>query len=667
MIDNPEIFEAELNGLRRMTLDDAELRETRERRTLLRQSIADERSHIAALDKRKDWVSQFDTINTLLMKCQQEAQNAGRQWAALGSERNDVALYQRLMPLRPLYERICTQQDLLARMRNIYNECEQTLQTTRAARDAARSASDVVRQRRIDADEAYRHRVPDINTGYHVEGAVKSLESQLHQAESVLRQSQLVLNSKEKTLREQRQLEAEALKNMEEANTQQKGLGAHSVMLGLYDLVKDKLAAMGKERAANDKLHSQQEAAQRDYLLLQQNIRQRENELALMERERDQYRSQLLLLNQSSDTALDIVRAPIIRDPEETQRQIDKFLSLRTNIRNLEEQLHVTEMEVQAKRTQLDALNTEAAVAESHRLSLEQAMRDSDMEVGSLYADLDNIITLSGWFSEWQRNPDALRARIRELYHNWQNARTRYQELTRSTALLHETLAAAEQGVAESRQQELQQRNERDALRRQLEEYKERLRSMFGESTPAEQEKALLADLNQANERYSEQERTLADAQKAYNKCKSQQNTILNLQERLQESLRRDSAELDLWLENNNVVGQSLLQRSVVEEIFSRKCNWAELQHSIDEADQRRSAAAIRLDEVQRDLATLQRLAAMDHPGSDDTPAIILQRRHESEQRLERFESELLEVEGRLFAHDAALRRIENLQRQKYR
>lgn len=661
-MDNNEIKEAELSGLSRLTLDDAELREARERRMLLRQSVLDEREHIAALDQRKEWAQNFSVATTRLEQAQQQAQSAARVCASYSKERKDLALYDHLAPLRPLYERIVTLQDILARVRDIYNENDQQMQAARLERDAARTDADVARQREIDATEAHHRRLADINAGYHIEGTISALESQLRQSETILRQLQLTLSSKEKDLHEMRVQEAESIRLTEAANTQLKGLSAHSVMLGLYDLVKDKLSAMGKERAVNDKLHSQQASAQRERDMLLQSIRQREGEKSAIERERDEYRSQLLLLNQSADTVLDIVRAPIIRDDSETQRQLDKFLGLRSHIRQMEEQLQVAELQLAAKRTQLEELNTEAAVANSHRLTIEQAMRESDTEVASLYTDLDKIITLSGWFTEWQRNPDALRARISELYHSWQNARTSYSENTRSSALLRESLSAAEQGVAEARQQEIQQRNVRDSIRRELEDQRERLRATFGETSPSELEKSLSADLEQAIAASKEAAERLIVARKIYNQAKSRQEIILQLQQRLQERVRQENARFDLWIENNNS-NSTLLQRSIVEEVFRTETNWDDVRRRLVEADITQAVTNARLEAAQRALGELQCDAATDKPGPDDAPAHIYQQRVEASRRLESFEADLLEVEGLLYAHNRALYKMEILQR----
>ncbi|MCQ2267041.1 MAG: hypothetical protein MJZ40_04945 [Bacteroidaceae bacterium] len=661
-MDTNEIKEAELSGLRRLTLDDSELRETRERRVLLHQSVLDEREHLAALDRRKEWVQNFNMATSRLEQAQQQAQSASRVCASYSKERKDLALYDHLAPLRPLYERILTLQELLTRVRDIYNENDQQRQAARLERDAARTAADVARQREVDATEAHHRRLADINAGYHIEGTISALEGQLRQSETILRQLQLTLSDKEKSLREIRAQEAESIKLTEAANTQLKGLSAHSVMLSLYDLVKDKLSAMGKERAANEKLHSQQASAQREREMLLQSMRQREGELTAIEHERDEYRSKLLLLNQSADTVLDIVRAPIIRDDSETQRQLDKFLGLRSHIRQIEEQLQVAELQLAAKRTQIEELNTEAAVSNSHRLAIEQAMRESDTEVASLYSDLDKIITLSGWFTEWQRNPDALRARISELYHNWQDARTSYAEHARSSTLLRSSLAAAEQGVSEARQQEIQQRNVRDSIRRDLEDQRERLRATFGELTPSELEKSLSTDLDQALSASKEAAERLSAAQKVYNKSKSRQEIILQLQQALQEKLRQESAQLDLWIENHNS-NSILLQRSIVEEAFRTENNWDDTRRRLTEADITEAVTNARLELAQRVLGDLQRDAATDKPGPNDAPAQIYQQRIESQRRLESFEADLREVEGQLYAHNRALYKMEILQR----
>lgn len=666
-METPEILQAELKSLGLLTMEETDLREARERRILLQQSIEDERGRISDIERRREWTLRFDALNTMLLRHQQEAQNASRAWASAGAERTNLELWDRLLPVRPLYERIQTLQDVLTRLRELYNVADADMQRMKTERDAARSAADVARQRLADSKTALSARVSDFKVGYHIEGVINALDKQLKQSESALQQLQLTLNEKERKLQDIRQQEASAIKQTEEANTQVQGLSAHSVMLGMYDLVKDKLSAMGKERQLNEKLHMQQAEAQRQKEMMQMSLRQHEGELTMLQREYDRCRSQLLILNQSCDTVLDVVRAPIIRDEEETRRHLDSFLDMRTKIRRLEEQLQIADLQRQAKREQLEKLATEAAVADSHRLALEQAMRESDTEVGSLYADLDKIITLSGWFTEWQHNPDALRSRISNLYHEWQNSRTRYAESSRNMAQLRSSLSAAEQSLAEARQQEIQQRNMRDGLRRQLEDQREKLRAAFGDKTPEETETTLYEDFHQATALYEAAGKKLDAIQKDYSGSKGRVETLKGLQDKLQEILRNEGARLDLWLHNSNEDGKSMLQRPVMEEVFASQCDWKRLRLQLAELDIRREGCNVRLEASEREMNEIQRAAGINKPSEEDTPVLLLQKRHEAEQRLEKFQTELREIEGKIYAHDLARRKMDNLRVQSGR
>lgn len=664
-MDTPETYVSKIEGLRLLTLEDCELRELRERRNLLIQSIADERQNLNAISRRKDWTQRFSVISTLLLQHQQEAQNASRAWATCSSDLAQLQLHDSLLTLRPTYDRIKTLQDMLAAVREQNNKEEQTKLTIQAERDAALAAHNVAVQRCNDAKEALKLRVGDISTGYHIEGTIQSLERQLRQSEQTLRQLQLSLNDKNQSLQETRQKEAAAIKEKEESNTKLQGLSAHSVMLGLYDLIKDKLAAMAKERGINEKLHAQQNTARHEREMLQFSIRQRENELTMLENERNQFKSQLLLLNQSADTALDIVRAPIIRDNTETQRQLDNFLDLRNKIRQTEEQIQITELQLSSKRTHLDELHTESAVSQSLLLSIENDMRESDTELGSLYADLDKVITLSGWFTEWQQNPDALRSRISDLYHKWRNARTSFSENSRNVELLHQSLKTAEQSVAEIQQLELQQRNQRDALRRELEDQKERLRAVFGEQTPGELEKQLNTELLNATANLESTIDALHSTQKEYNLCSGRIEALLSLQHNLQDKIQHLSSEFDLWLENNNQIGHTILQRAIVEEVFTSTTNWPTLRQHIGSAQLQDSIARTRLEDTQRELNMLQRAAGADQPGPEDSAEQLLMQQHDSSKRLEKFETELAHINAVLGAHEQANSKIEFLQRNR--
>lgn len=662
-MDNPDIIKAELNGLRRMVMEDVDLRETRERIGLLRQCIAEEQQQIQRIQRRKEWVRQFTHIQQLLDQHQQEAQTASRNWASLGNERSQIALYDRVQTLRPLYDKIGVTQGFLTKIRNYQNASEQEIIAARTERDKAKDALNIAQQRLADANEAFSHRLTDINSGYHIEGTIIALEQQLRQQDSLLNQLQLALNDKEQTLRTIRAEEADNIRETEAANTLVKGLSAHSVMLGLYDLVKDKLSAMAKERRFNDKLREEQESIKNEQILQQQSLRQRQAELTQLEQEYDHHRAQLLILNQNCDTTLDIVRAPIARGDDDTRRQIDRFLDLRAQIRLTEEQLQVASLQINAKRALIEEIHTESAIVESRRVALEQSIRESNTEMTSLYTDLDKIITLSGWFSEWQHNPDHLRSRISELYHAWQNARNRHAETSRSTALLRQSLTTAEQSVAEARQQEVQQRNVRDGLRRNLEDHKERMRALFGEEKPADIEKGLRQEIALAQSNVAEAHKALFEAQKHYSNCKARQQMLDTLQQEVQEELRIAGAEFDLQLENKNDGDKQLLQRSIVEEIFRSDADWGAQRSHLTEAERLQATTAVRLEDTQARLSEIQCEAATNRPGSADSPELLQMQIEEAHKRLQKYQEDFLEASGKLYAHENALRRITNLMR----
>lgn len=666
-MDNAENKDIQIEGLRLITLSADELREQREQRDLLKQNIADLRQQIVDIDKRRDWLQRFDHVHNLMLQYQSESQNAGRNWASHGSERNDMQLYDRLLPIRPPYDRVNALNEVLSELRDTYNEGSQLLQQARTQRDAAKEANDVAEQRCTDAKEALQRQLTSIHMGFTAEGTAHSLTKQLQLSETMLRQIQISLHEKEEALQDIRRKQLEAMKLSEESSTRVKALSVHSVMLGMYDLVKDKLTAMGKERLTNEKLHDQQASAQREALMLQHSLKQLEESVVALHRERDEHSSQLLLLNQSSDTALDIVRAPITRDAEESRRQLERFLDLRQQIRNREEQCRLVDIQVEAKRSQIEELRKEIAVAESHRLAIEQAMRESDNEVSSLYSDLDKIVTLSGWFTEWQHSPDGLRARISELYHDWQNARNKHAELSRDATLLRQSLAEAERAVAEARELELSYRNNRDALRRELEDTTERLRTAFGDQKPEAILSALSRECNVAEENYLKKHAELLEAQKGFYLCQAHQDTLIQLQQDMQEIIRDYNADIDLLLENSNTSGQTMLQRPVMEHIFKNDRNWVAQRQSLLDYEVKKACAEARLEEAQRSLATLQCEGGVSKPSPSDVPALLLTKRHEAERQLEKQENTLATIEARIFAHERAMHKIEMLQSAKFK
>lgn len=644
-----------------MTLDNADVRQVREQIALLQQSIDHERQHIADILKRKEWANRFRATYQTLTTYDEEAQKAGRQWAALGSNRADINMYDRLAPLYTPATRIDLLKELLAAAREYFNTCQETVIRTSQTRDDLATQSDVAIQRERDAEEILMQRTADIHASFRLEATLSTLEKHLKQNESLLSQAQLKLNEKTHKLDEIRHQEVEARRQLEEANTLVQSLTVHSSMLNLYDLVKDKLAAMQKESSVNARLVERQKNCVRNIELLNQNLRQRELELVDIRRELDAYASKLLLLNQSADTALDVVRAPIVRDTMESQQQLDRFLDLRIQIRALEEQSHLAKMQVNSKVEQITDLHTQVAVEESHRLDIEQSLRENNSELSALYTDLDKIITLSGWFSEWQHNPDSLRSRISTLYHSWEDAKNHQAEISRSISLLRQNLSAAETGVAEARQEESQMRNMRDAVRREIEDHTERLRLTIGTASAHNLSQSLYDDLHQASESRKTILERFYNARKEHAQAKKALEDADRTVQDLQERLRATSASIDLWIENNNKLSDAILQRPVVDEVLAKKVDWVSLRAEMHEAELQKVMSEARMEEAQNAITQLQREAASDHPGLSDEPEALNAAIAQATENLARMEAELHEAQGKLYAHDAALRRIANL------
>ncbi len=71
-------------------------------------------------------------------------------------------------------------------------------------------------------------------------------------------------------------------------------------------------------------------------------------------------------------------------------------------------------------------------------------LRKSERTTEALYVDLDEMITLSGWFSEWKHNAENFRRRIVSLYDEWLYTTNKLEEKAQRTFQLGEELKSEE-------------------------------------------------------------------------------------------------------------------------------------------------------------------------------------------------------------------------------
>lgn len=256
-------------------------------------------------------------------------------------------------------------------------------------------------------------------------------------------------------------------------------------------------------------------------------------------------------------------------------------------------------------RTSLEKLRMEDGIAAAAVEELQKNIDHSDRAIRQFYADLNDILTISGWSGEWERDPDGFRSRLSSLYNDWQNTCASLDACSHKEILLQKDLKSAEKKVAEDNQSLADHREKRDALSESLAVKMQEFRKLFGESSPEQEAEAFRMELSRARE-----------AEKMARGAREEATALLHLYEgrlrNLQETrrsnealLRQKKMELDTWMLRYN--GEhSPLQFSELARIFSDGCDWNALRRELNARRSDSELARHQLQVAQMDLRQWQ-------------------------------------------------------------
>ena len=351
------------------------------------------------------------------------------------------------------------------------------------------------------------------------------------------------------------------------------------------------------------------------------------------------------------------------RAADEADRELETFNFHQQHINRLSEEIAAVEEKMVNNRSYLEKVETERQIAAAAARDLLQVLSESDRACAELYADLDEMVTLSGWFTEWRNNPDGLRLRLRSLFEDWNRTNARLDTLTRQTELLREELKAAQANVEEAAFHVKARRDSRDAIREALNRKHEEMRHLFGESTP-QREAERLQQLIAAARAHEAQVRTDFEQMKGQlQQLEGRHDNLERARLHHQEQLQACQQELDVRILRFNG-SHSPVQFSELESLFSDGRNWQALRAQLDALRQARLVAENRLEQARQALRELQ--AETTRPEAYDAAAreALEEARREGLAALAETEAELSVVKSRLLSHAGCVRRAEELQAQ---
>lgn len=412
----------------------------------------------------------------------------------------------------------------------------------------------------------------------------------------------------------------------------------------LSELEKHLAAAEGELRA-DRALLSEQEQKQR----------QREEEWADSARLDKSFEECSAGVNRSARSAmLEMLIDSAQKTSEETEQELATFNFHQQHINALTEQMEKLSSQMAADRSMLDSLRTSMQVAATQQETLQQRINKSDRVCEQHYRDLDEYISISEWFTDWQKSPDNLRMRLTDLSNDWISTCTTLEEMEKAETLRREELHAAEEYEADANRNMLQVRDDRSATEERLMAKREELRRIFGESSPEEEEKRL-------NDYVAAMQKQEREASEQYNSLMSEIK-LLEGQHRNLEKSRKDRqgeysekmSQLDRWILKFNG-SHSPLQLAELHSLYSDGRDWNALRSELDALKQEIALAQHNQTQARQTLLDLQADPKRPSGEGDESMEALLKSLEEQERQKQQTDEALMKQRMLLMAHEKSV------------
>ncbi len=305
-------------------------------------------------------------------------------------------------------------------------------------------------------------------------------------------------------------------------------------------------------------------------------------------------------------TMVELLIAGAERTLEEARTELDNFNIHQGHINRLNEEISKLEGEMTDVRKQLASAQTNYNIALAKLAETKDAMALSDRQFSSNFQDLDSMVTLSGWFTEWNKNSEAFRTRLNDLNLSWQQNAQLIEQLTRAEVLIGGEVKQAERSQREAELHAQQADEAYAAALQKLEEKRAQLAELFGDSTPDAEENRLQKAVEEAR---AETSAALAARQNAEASLSTLEGTFSNLVATRMDR-KKDYAEqmlqIDRWIHRFNA-DHSPIQYAELTEIFADSRDWQTLRRRLDALKKALTLAETSLKQAREALLDVQR------------------------------------------------------------
>ena len=339
----------------------------------------------------------------------------------------------------------------------------------------------------------------------------------------------------------------------------------------------------------------------------------------------------------------------------EAEQELNTFNFHQQHINRLNAAVNAMNAKIADDQSYLEELRSQYKIATASLDELQRTMQLSDRSCSQLYTDLDEIVTLSGWFSEWKNNADGFRMRLTNMYLDWQNTCKNLDECQRGEIVLVEEIRAAETNKLDALRQVTRSKEEYEQATLFLGDKRQELKQLFGEMSPEKEEAQLLQDIRQAKAKEDDARDLAESAAQRLSELKGTLNVLVEHRLRKQREYNDKMSEMDLWMLRFNG-SHSPVQMMELDKIFSENSDWNALRQRIHERKEAEALALQNLEQARGALLNIQSASVRLHKDRGETFVTVRERQMKLLRQMEDLGDDISALNMKLLAHDKSMR-----------
>lgn len=306
----------------------------------------------------------------------------------------------------------------------------------------------------------------------------------------------------------------------------------------------------------------------------------------------------------SRRATLELLTTSTKRALEEARDQLKTFNQHQDEANRISRLTENLIQRMEAGRAALDEMRTNRKVEQAAVENLQTTLTARQAVIKQLYADLDELIKLPGWFEKWKTAPDSFRQSILQMHKDWTQTESDISSLSTLNLQLSADIKSMEEAEQEASHAVVALMENINVQVENIQTKRDELRHLFGALTPREEEQRLNAVLAAARAQLEKTTAQYVENSQALARLDETLAQLSRRQESVSQQLSQQQASIHAWLHAQEEHGLSL-KMETLEALFTSSCDWNALRRSVDELRQRQLLAQHALESARTHLQTV--------------------------------------------------------------